>query len=566
MRQSMTFIPTLKEVPADAEVKNHQLLLRAGFIRQTASGVYSYLPLATLTLRNIERIIREELNKVGASEILMPALQPAELWEESGRWADYGPELMRLKDRNNRDFALGPTHEEVITALLRDEIKSYKRLPLTLYQIQTKFRDEKRPRFGLLRGREFIMKDAYSFHGDLESLDKTYQDMYTAYSNIFTRCGLDFRAVIADSGSIGGKETKEFMALSAIGEDTIAYSDTSDYAANIEMAPVLYMEKKSHELLADLEKVATPDQRSIAEVVTYLEVPIEKTIKTLVYQVDEEVVVALVRGDHEVNDVKIKNALDATTVEIASEEAAKALFGADFGSLGPIGLPEGTKILADNAVRDMTNSVVGANENGYHYKNVNLDRDFTVSNFLDLRMIQEGDLSPDGEGVIRFAEGIEVGHIFKLGTKYSDAMKANFLDENGRANPIIMGCYGIGVSRVLSAIAEQNADENGLVWDREISPFDLHLIPVNMKNEEQASFAEELYVSLQESGFTVLFDDRAERAGVKFADADLIGLPIRITVGKKADEGIVEVKIRKTGEMIEVKKEELLNTLPILFR
>lgn len=565
MRQSMTFIPTLKEVPADAEVKNHQMLLRAGFIRQTASGVYSYLPLATLTLRNIENIIREELNHIGASEVIMPALQPAELWQESGRWSDYGPELMRLKDRNQRDFALGPTHEEVVTALLRDEIKSYKRLPLTLYQIQTKFRDEKRPRFGLLRGREFIMKDAYSFHVDAESLDKTYQAMYTAYSNIFKRCGLEFRAVIADSGTIGGKETKEFMALSEIGEDTIAYSDTSDYAANIEMAPVLYIEKKSHELLADLEKVSTPEKRTIADIVDFLEVPIEKTMKTLVYQVDDDIVVALVRGDHEVNEVKMKNALNASVVEPASIEAAAEVFGAEFGSLGPIGLPENTKILADNAIQDMTNIVVGANETGYHYKNANLDRDFTVSNFLDLRMIQEGDLSPDGEGVIKFAEGIEVGHIFKLGTKYSEAMKANFLDENGRANPIIMGCYGIGVSRVLSAIAEQNADENGLVWQRNISPFDLHVIPVNSKNDKQTTFAEELYESLQTAGFTVLLDDRNERAGVKFADADLIGLPIRITVGKKAEEGIVEVKIRKTGEMIEVKKEELLNTLPILF-
>ncbi|MBC1738093.1 proline--tRNA ligase [Listeria seeligeri] len=565
MRQTMTFIPTLKEVPADAEVKSHQLLLRAGFIRQTASGIYSYLPLATLTLRKIETIIREELEAVGAAELLMPALQPAELWQESGRWNDYGPELMRLKDRASRDFALGPTHEEVITALLRDEIKSYKRLPLTLYQIQTKFRDEKRPRFGLLRGREFIMKDAYSFHATNESLDEVYDLMHQAYSNIFTRCGLEFRSVIADSGSIGGKETQEFVALSEIGEDTIAYSDASDYAANVEMAPVLHMEKKSHELEKELEKVTTPDQKTIADIMTFLEIPIEKTMKSMLYQVDEEVIMVLVRGDHEVNDIKIKNALDATNVELVDPAVAVELLGANFGSLGPIGVPENVRIFADNAVKDLVNAVAGANEDGFHYINVNPNRDFEVASYFDLRMIQVGDLSPDGQGVIKFAEGIEVGHIFKLGTKYSQAMNATVLDENGRAQPIIMGCYGIGVSRILSAIAEQSNDENGLVWDKKISPFDLHLIPVNMKSEEQVAFAETLYQSLQQAGFSVLIDDRSERAGVKFADADLIGLPIRITVGKKAAEGIVEVKIRKTGEMIEVRQDELLNTLPILF-
>ncbi|EIA7182408.1 proline--tRNA ligase [Listeria monocytogenes] len=565
MRQTMTFIPTLKEVPADAEVKSHQLLLRAGFIRQTASGIYSYLPLATLMLRKIETIIREELEAIGAAELLMPALQPAELWQESGRWNDYGPELMRLKDRASRDFALGPTHEEVITALLRDEVKSYKRLPLTLYQIQTKFRDEKRPRFGLLRGREFIMKDAYSFHATSESLDEVYNLMHQAYSNIFTRCGLEFRSVIADSGSIGGNESKEFMALSDIGEDTIAYSDASDYAANTEMAPVLYMEKKSHELEKDLEKVATPDQKSITDIVEFLEVPIEKTMKSMLYQVDDEVIMVLVRGDHEVNDIKIKNALDATNVELVDPAVAVELLGANFGSLGPINVPENMRVFADNAVKDIVNAVVGANEDGFHYINVNPDRDFSVTSYFDLRMIQVGDLSPDGQGVIKFAEGIEVGHIFKLGTKYSEAMNATILDENGRAQPIIMGCYGIGVSRILSAIAEQSNDENGFVWDKQISPFDLHLIPVNMKSEEQVDFAETLYTSLQDAGFSVLIDDRAERAGVKFADADLIGLPIRITVGKKAAEGVVEVKIRKTGEMIEVRQDELLNTLPILF-
>ncbi|WP_163652707.1 proline--tRNA ligase [Listeria sp. PSOL-1] len=565
MRQTMTFIPTLKETPADAEVKSHQLLLRAGYIRQVASGIYSYLPLAGLALRNIEAIVRDELNRAGAAELLMPALQPTELWQESGRWDDYGPELMRLKDRNMRDFVLGPTHEEVITSLVRDEIKSYKRLPLTMYQIQTKFRDEKRPRFGLLRGREFIMKDAYSFHATEESLDETYQKMYQAYSNIFTRCGLNFRSVIADSGAIGGKETKEFVALSDIGEDTIAYSDSSDYAANVEMASVLHMQKHTHEPISALEKIATPDQKTIADIIAFLDVPIEKTIKSMLYQVDEELLLILVRGDHEVNEVKLKNALDASLVELVSPEKAYEIMGANFGSLGPVGSKKEIRIFADYAVQDIANGVSGANEDGYHYKNVNPERDFSVASYFDLRMIQEGDLSPDGEGVIKFAEGIEVGHIFKLGTKYSEAMNATFLDENGRAKPLIMGCYGIGISRLFSAIVEQNSDENGLVFDRGISPFDLHIIPVNLKNDEQRVFAEDLHLELQEAGHSVLLDDRDERAGVKFADADLIGLPLRITVGKKAAEGIVEVKIRKTGEMIEVRQEELLNTLPILF-
>ncbi|MHC5280540.1 proline--tRNA ligase [Listeria kieliensis] len=565
MRQTMTFIPTLKETPADAEVRSHQLLLRAGFIRQTASGIYSYLPLASLTLQKIEQIIREEFNRAGASELLLPALQPAELWQESGRWNDYGPELMRLKDRNSRDFVLGPTHEEVITDLVRDELKSYKRLPITLYQIQTKFRDEKRPRFGLLRGREFIMSDAYSFHANEESLDETYQKMYQAYCNIFTRCGLDFRAVIADSGAIGGNESREFMVLSEIGEDTIAYSDSSDYAANTEMAPVLYNGKKSLEQEAELEKIATSELRTIEDLVTNLDIPIEKTVKSMLFDVDGDIIMVLVRGDHEVNDIKIKNALEAKSVELADPEVAVKLLGANFGSLGPIEAPEDIRIYADHAVQDVVNAVVGANEDGYHFINVNPERDFTVQSYFDLRMIQEGDLSPDGQGIIKFAEGIEVGHIFKLGTKYSEAMNATFLDENGRANPLIMGCYGVGVSRLFTAIAEQCNDEAGLVFEKGIAPFDIHLIPVNMKDDAQREFGDTLYESLQAAGYSVLLDDRSERAGVKFADADLIGLPIRITVGKKAAEGIVEVKIRKTGEMIEVREEELLNTLPILF-
>ncbi|RAK23406.1 prolyl-tRNA synthetase [Anoxybacillus vitaminiphilus] len=561
MKQSMSFIPTLREVPADAEIKSHQLLLRAGFIRQNASGVYSYLPLGQRVLQKIEKIIREEMNRAGAIELLMPALQQAELWQESGRWYSYGPELMRLKDRHDRDFALGATHEEVITALVRDEIKTYKRLPLTLYQIQTKFRDEKRPRFGLLRGREFIMKDAYSFHTSQESLDEVYNKMYEAYSNVFRRCGLNFRAVIADSGAMGGKDTHEFMVLSDVGEDTIAYSDTSDYAANIEMAPVITTYEKSDEPLRELEKVHTPEKKSIEEVSSFLNVPREKCIKSLLFKVDEKYVLVLVRGDHEVNDVKVKNLFEASVVELASPEETKQIMQCSVGSLGPIGVNAEVEVVADKAVQAIVNGVCGANEEGYHYIGVNPDRDFAVSQYADLRFIQEGDPSPDGQGTIRFARGIEVGHVFKLGTRYSEAMNATYLDENGRTQTMIMGCYGIGVSRTMAAIAEQFSDENGLVWPVAVAPFHLHLISVNPKNDEQRHLADELYEKLQNDGYEVLYDDRHERPGVKFADSDLIGIPVRITVGKRAGEGIVEMKVRQTGETMEVHVSELNETI-----
>lgn len=561
MRQSQAFIPTLREVPADAEVKSHQLLLRAGFIRQSASGVYTFLPLGQRVLQKIEAIIREEMNRIGGMELLMPALQPAELWQQSGRWYSYGPELMRLKDRHERDFALGPTHEEMITAIVRDEVKTYKRLPLVLYQIQTKFRDEKRPRFGLLRGREFMMKDAYSFHTSKESLDETYNDMYNAYSNIFRRCGLNFRAVIADSGAIGGKDTHEFMVLSDIGEDTIAYSDASDYAANIEMAPVVTTYEKSSEPPAELKKVATPGQKTIDEVASYLQVSPERCIKSLLFNVDGRYVLVLVRGDHEANEVKVKNVLDATVVELATPEETERVMGAPVGSLGPIGVSEAVMVIADHAVAAIVNGVCGANEEGYHYIGVNPDRDFAVSQYADLRFVQEGDPSPDGKGTIRFARGIEVGHVFKLGTKYSDAMNAVYLDENGQTKTMIMGCYGIGVSRLVAAIAEQFADENGLVWPASVAPFHIHLLTANAKSDEQRALAEEWYEKLGQAGFEVLYDDRPERAGVKFADSDLIGIPVRVTVGKRAGEGIVEVKVRKTGETFDVPVGELTDTV-----
>lgn len=560
MKQSKTFIPTLREVPADAEIKSHKLLLRAGFIRQVASGVYTYMPLGWRVLRKIEQIVREEMDAIDGVELLMPALQPAELWQESGRWEDYGPELMRLNDRHDRPFALGPTHEEVITALVRDEIKSYKRLPLTLYQIQTKFRDEKRPRMGLLRGREFVMKDAYSFHTSRESLDETYDKMYQAYSNIFSRLGLNFRAVIADSGSIGGKGTHEFMVLSEIGEDTIAFSDESDYAANIEMAEVVTTYEKKDEPLKELEKVNTGEHKTIEDVVNYLQIAPEDTIKSLLFKVDDEFVLVLVRGDHEANDVKVKNLLDAAVVELATPEETEEIIGCQIGNVGPIGV-NNVKIIADVAVQYIVNGVCGANEEKMHYVNVNPGRDFEVDTYADLRFIQEGDPSPDGKGKVKFAKGIEVGHIFKLGTKYSEALNATFLDENGRSQPMIMGCYGIGISRLVMAVAEQFADDKGLVWPEVVTPYQYHVIIVNMKDETQVSVGTEIYNKLQASGYEVLLDDRNERVGVKFADSDLIGIPTRITVGKKASEGIVEVKNRVTGEMEEKSVEQILEEL-----
>ncbi|AZB42972.1 proline--tRNA ligase [Bacillus sp. FJAT-42376] len=560
MKQSLTFIPTLREVPADADIKSHQLLLRAGYIRQNTSGIYSYLPLAQKVLQNIQNIVRDEMNKAGASELLMPAMQQSELWQESGRWYSYGPELMRLKDRHGREFALGATHEEVITSLVRDEVKSYKRLPLALYQIQSKFRDEKRPRFGILRGREFIMKDAYSFHSSFESLDEMYDKMYTAYSNIFERCGLNFRAVIADSGAMGGKDTHEFMVLSEVGEDTIAYSDQSSYAANVEMAPVVSEYSRPDETCGEMTKKETPSQRTIEEVAEFFNVSKEKCLKSLLFKVDDRFVLVLSRGDHEINDIKVKNLFDARSVELASPEEIKEAMGCPAGFVGPIKVSDEIEIVADTAVKAMVNGICGANEEGYHFTSVDAERDLQVSQYADLRFIQEGDASPDGKGTIQFARGIEVGHIFKLGTRYSVDMNANYLDENGRSQPMIMGCYGIGVSRTLAAIVEQFHDENGIVWPEQVAPFDLHVIPANVKSDAQVALAEKVYEELGQS-YNILFDDRAERAGVKFADSDLIGLPIRITSGKRAEESILEVKVRKTGEKFDVPVNDLAETI-----
>lgn len=565
MKQSRTFIPTMREIPTDADIISHQLLVRAGYIRQHMSGVYSFLPLAKKVIRKIENIIREEMEKIDAVEMFMPTLQPSGLWEETGRWFSYGDELFRIQDRHNRHMALGPTHEEVITSLVRDEVKSYKKLPLTVYQIQTKFRDEKRPRFGLLRGREFIMKDAYSFHSTKDSLEDKYTEMMQAYSNIFSRLGLDFRAVIADGGTIGGDGTHEFMALSDIGEDTIAYSDSSSYAANIEMAEVNVEYAKTKETLKDIEKVDTPEQKTIAEVSDFLNIDPSKVIKTLIFKVDGMLVVILCRGDHEINEIKLKHALNANELDLATESEIEEILSCKAGSIGPVKLPLDLKVYADHAVEKVVNGVCGANEDGSHLVNVNPERDFAVERYFDLRFIKEGDPSPDGNGTIRFAKGIELGHIFKLGTAYSEPMKATYLDENGKAQPYLMGCYGIGVSRILAAVAEQHNDANGLKWPKQLSPYEIHLITINMKDEAQTKLSEELYHLLKSYRYDILHDDRDERPGVKFTDADLLGLPVRLTIGKKAQEGIVEVRFRATGETVEWQKEEVTEKLQAFF-
>ncbi|HAR6155218.1 TPA: proline--tRNA ligase [Staphylococcus pseudintermedius] len=564
MKQSKVFIPTLREVPAEAEAISHQLLLKAGLIKQNAAGVYSYLPVATRVIHKISDIIRQEMERIDAVEVVMPVLQQSELWKESGRWDAYGMELMRLRDRNQREFALGPTHEEVVTSLVRDELRSYKQLPLTLFQIQTKFRDEKRPRFGLLRGREFIMKDAYSFHTDEESLMETYQNMYNAYSTIFKRVGLNVRPVVADSGAIGGNHTHEFHALSAIGEDTIVYSNNSDYAANIEKAEVTYFETaNTAEALQPLEKVETPNVKTAQELADFLGQPLENIIKTMVFKVNGAFILLLVRGHHEVNDVKIKDYFKTDDVAMATDDEIRNLLGASPGSLGPV-TDRDVKVYADQFVQSLRNLAIGANEDGYHYVNANVERDFQIEGYGDFRFILEGEPLADGSGPAQFAEGIEVGQVFVLGEKYSEAMKATVLNQQGREQNLTMGCYGIGVSRTLSAIIEQHHDDNGIIWPKSVTPFDVHLISVNPKKDEQRACADRLYDQLLGT-YDVLYDDRNERAGVKFNDADLIGIPVRVVVGKNASEGIVEVKRRDTGDSEDVHVNDLVTHLEKLY-
>ena len=614
MKQSKMLIPTLREMPSDAQVISHALMLRAGYVRQVSAGVYSYLPLANRVIEKAKKIMREEFDKIGAVEMLAPALLSADLWRESGRYETYGEDLYKLKNREKSDFILGPTHEETFTSIVRDSVKSYKQLPLNLYQIQPKYRDEKRPRNGLLRTREFIMKDGYSFHANYDSLDVTYDEYKSAYDKIFTRSELDFKAIIGDGGAMGGKDSQEFMAITPArtdldrwvvldksvasfdeipaevqeeikaellkwmvsGEDTIAYSSESSYAANLEMATNAYKPNKKVVTEAELVRVETPDCKTIDEVAAFLQVDTEETIKTLVYMADEKPVVALLVGNDQLNEVKLKNHLGADFFEAASEEDVRQLLGAGFGSLGPVNLPEDVTIIADRRVQDLSNAVAGANEDGYHLTGVNPGRDFSPE-YVDIREVREGEVSPDGQGILKFARGIEIGHIFKLGTRYSDSMNANVLDENGRAVPMIMGCYGIGVSRLLSAVMEQHARlfvnktpkgefryAWGINFPKELAPFDVHLIPVNVKDEEALALTDQIEANLLSAGYEVLVDDRNERAGVKFSDSDLIGLPIRVTVGKKAAEGIVEVKIKATGDTIEVHADNLLETLSIL--
>ena len=614
MKQSKMLIPTLREMPSDAQVISHALMLRAGYVRQVSAGVYSYLPLANRVIEKAKKIMREEFDKIGAVEMLAPALLSADLWRESGRYETYGEDLYKLKNREKSDFIFGPTHEETFTAIVRDSVKSYKQLPLNLYQIQPKYRDEKRPRNGLLRTREFIMKDAYSFHANYDSLDVAYDEYKSAYEKIFTRSELDFKAIIGDGGAMGGKDSQEFMAITpdrtdlnrwvvldksvasfdeipeevqeairteltswmVSGEDTIAYSSESSYAANLEMATDEYKPAGRVVTEEEVARVSTPDCKKIDEVAAFLGLDESQTIKTLVYMADESPVVALLVGNDQLNEVKLKNHLAADFFDVASEDQVRQLLGAGFGSLGPVNLPEGVRIIADRKVQDLANAVVGANEDGYHLTGVNPGRDFTAE-YVDIREVREGEISPDGQGVLKFARGIEIGHIFKLGTRYSDSMNANVLDENGRAVPMIMGCYGIGVSRLLSAVMEQHARlfvnktpkgefryAWGINFPKELAPFDVHLIPVNIKDEEALALTNQIEANLLSAGYEVLVDDRNERAGVKFSDSDLIGLPIRVTVGKKAAEGIVEVKIKATGDTIEVHADNLLETLSIL--
>lgn len=567
MKATNLYAPTLRESPAEAEVISHKLMLRAGLIRKAAGGVYSYLPLGWRTIRKIQQIIREEMDAAGGQEIAMPIIQPSELWKESGRWEVYGDEMMRMKDRHGREFCLGPTHEEMITALVRDEVRSYKQLPLMLYQMANKYRDEIRPRFGLMRSREFIMKDLYSFDRDEEGMNISYQKMYDAYAKIFTRCGLEFRPVEADNGAIGGGHSHEFTVLAQSGESSIAYCGGCDYAASDEKAELKAIVEAPEDALP-LEKVETPDAHTIELVKDYLQVPIEKTIKAVAFQDDDErLILAFVRGDHEVNEVKILNAVEGALHLHMAEESAIVAAGGCPGFMSPIGLKPGTVVLVDSTVMEMHNAVAGANEKDFHYKNVNPKRDFKDVIVTDLRMVKEGDPCPRCGAPLKMTRGIEAGQVFTLGTKYSQSLGATFLDENGKEKPLVMGCYGIGVGRTMAAAIEQNNDEHGIIWPRAIAPFELVVVPVNAKNGEQLSYAEHVYEELKAAGVDVLLDDRTERAGVKFKDCDLIGYPLRITIGPKAlEENVIEVKVRKTGEVLSFTKESYLREVRELLK
>ncbi|MBP7332912.1 MAG: proline--tRNA ligase [Firmicutes bacterium] len=562
MRATALLAPTLREAPADAEVVSHRLLLRAGFIRRVAAGVYNYLPLSMRVLKKIKRIVREEMDRQGGQELLMPILQPAELWRETGRWDVYGPELFRLKDRHDRDFALGPTHEEIITTLVRGDVNSYKQLPLLLYQIQNKYRDERRPRFGLMRGREFIMKDLYSFDCDEKGLENSYMKMHEAYTRVFQRCGLHFRPVEADSGAIGGSETHEFMVLAESGEASILFceDESCDYAANVERAAQICRPDNGKESMNELAEKETQDCRTVEEVTRFLGAPPQKIIKTLLYETDTEVVAVLVRGDRDVNEIKLLNLLGCLRVDLAGENTIKKVTGASRGFSGPVGL-QGVKIIADLEVSSIANAVTGANKDHFHLLNVNPGRDFSIDIVADIRIVEAGEPCPRCGQKLKEARGIEVGQIFKLGDKYSKLLGATYLDESGKAKPIIMGCYGIGVSRTMAAAVEQNNDRDGIIWPAAIAPFHAVVIPVNTRDPEQIALAEKVYTNLTAAGVETILDDRYERAGVKFKDADLIGYPLRITVGSKAVlEKTLEVKTRRSGEITMVSEEKIEQT------
>jgi prolyl-tRNA synthetase len=548
MRYSQYFIPTLKETPADAEVISHQLMLRAGMIRKVASGIYSYLPFGLRTIRKVEQIVRAEMDRAGAIEILMPMANPAELWQESGRWEKYGKELLRFKDRKEAEFCMGPTHEEVVTDIVRREVRSYRQMPLNLYQIQTKFRDEIRPRFGLMRGREFIMKDAYSFDVNEAGAIVAYDKMYQAYRRIFARCGLNFRAVEADSGAIGGNYSHEFMVLADSGEDGIVSCNGCQYAANVEKAEARPLSAPAHSEPQPLEKVSTPGQRSIEEVATFLKITAAETVKCLIFVADGEPVAVLLRGDHELNEIKLGKVLGASDLALADEALVNKVTGAPVGFAGPIGLT--IRVVADLAVEGLRNVVVGANAGDLHLKNANPGRDFTPALYADLRNVVHGDLCPRCEGgLLELWRGVEVGHVFKLGTRYSEAMKASFLDSDGKEQFVYMGCYGIGIGRTAAAAIEQNHDANGIIWPMAIAPFEVIVTMLNPNDESVRTAAEALYAELQALGVDVLLDDRDERAGSKFADAELIGIPLRVTVGGRGvKDGVLELQERRGGE------------------
>lgn len=554
MLATKLYAPTLREVPSDADVVSQQLMLRAGFMRKTANGLYSFLPLGWRSIKKIEAIVREEMDRASAQEIMMPILQPAEIWKESGRWNAYGAEMMRINDRHDNEFCLGPTHEEMITTLVKNEINSYRQLPVNLYQIQSKFRDERRPRYGLMRSREFIMKDAYSFDVDEAGLDESYKSMYDAYTRIFTRCGLTFRPVEADSGAIGGSGTHEFMAIAEAGEADIVYCTKCDYAANIEIGKPGII-KQDEEALQELSVVDTPNASTIEAVAEMLNLPLHKTIKAVVFSIDGKVVLAIVRGDHEVNEVAVQHAvLGSVEPEMATPEELEKV-GLTAGFISPVGLQQTDEfaIVVDESVMETYNVCGGANKKDAHYVNINPKRDFNVTDIIvaPIRLITKDDVCPKCGGALEHAKGIEVGQVFKLGTKYSEALQATFLDQNGRPNPMIMGCYGIGVSRTLAAAIEQYHDENGIIWPRSIAPFEAVIVPINAKDEALMSTSQTIYTALQDAGVDVLLDDRKDRAGVKFKDADLIGYPLRITVSKNTlENNEVEIQIRKSGEAL----------------